>query len=231
MTGWLEFTLALIAFLATHFVPARRGLRDRLIALLGRRVYFSAYGIISLAVVAWLIVAAGRAPHVALWWQMGWHRWVPVLTMPVAILLAVLVFGFTYPYTLGGRRGARFDPARAGVAAVTRHPLLWSLTLWAGAHLVANGDLAHVILFGGFATLSLAAMRIFDARARAAMTAGEWQRVQQATAILSARPFCSLGWWRANGRALLRAVIIAALVYVAIFMLHEPVIGVTPVPG
>ncbi|HET7409617.1 MAG TPA: NnrU family protein [Paracoccaceae bacterium] len=231
MTGWLEFAAALAAFFATHFLPTRQGLRGWLIERLGRRVYFSAYGIVSLAVVGWVIVAAGRAPHVDLWWQLGWQRWVPVLTMPVAVLLAVLGVGVRYPHTLGGRRGTAFDPARPGVAAVTRHPLLWSLALWSGAHLVANGDVAHVILFGGFAALSLAAMRIFDRRARTAMSPDEWRAVRRSTAILSLRPLVDAAWLRANRRTLLRSVAIAALVYVAIFLLHEPVIGVTPVPG
>lgn len=231
MTGWFEFGAALVAFFATHFLPTRRGLRTWLIGRMGRRAYFSIYGIVSLAVVAWLIVAAGHAPHVTLWWQLGWHRWVPVLTMPVAILLAVLTVGLGYPHTLGGSRRAVFDPARPGIAAVTRHPLLWSLALWAGAHLVANGDLAHVILFGGFAGLSLGAMRIFDRRAATAMSPAEWDATRRATAILSLAPLVDPAWLGANRATLARAVIIAALVYVAVFMLHQPVIGVSPVPG
>ena len=231
MTGWLEFSAALAAFFATHFLPTRQGLRGRLIERLGRRVYFSVYGIVSLAVVAWVIVAAGRAPRIDLWWQLGWHRWVPVLMMPMAVLLAVLELGVRYPYTLGGRRSAAFDPAHPGVAAVTRHPLLWSLALWSGAHLVANGDLAHVILFGGFAALSLSAMPIFDRRARTAMPPDEWNATRRSTAILSFRPLLDRAWLRGNRRTLLRGIAIAAVIYVAVFLLHEPVIGVTPVPG
>jgi len=231
MTGWLEFAAALAAFFATHFLPTRQGLRARLIGRLGSRGYFSLYGIVSLAVVAWLIVAAGRAPRVDLWWQMGWHRWVPALAMPVAVLLAVLGFGVRYPHTLGGRSGAAFDPVRPGVAAVTRHPLLWSLALWSGAHLVANGDLAHVILFGGFAALSLAAMPVFDRRARAALPPDAWSATRRSTAILSLRPLVDSGWLRGNRRILLRSLAIATVVYVVVFLLHEPVIGVTPVPG
>jgi uncharacterized membrane protein len=231
VTGWLEFAAALAAFIATHFLPTRRDLRAWLIQRLGRRLYFSFYGIVSLLVVAWLIAAAGRAPYVELWWQRDWHRWVPVLTMPAAVLLAVLGAGVRYPHTLGGRSGARFDPARPGILAMARHPLLWSLALWSGAHLVANGDLAHVTLFGGFAALSLGAMALFDRRARAALPPAEWHAVRQRTAILSLRPMLDPGWLRGNRRTLLRAAGIAVLVYAAVFLLHEPVIGVTPAPA
>lgn len=228
--GWLEFGASLAAFFGTHFLPSQGGLRDRLIARFGRRLYFSVYGAVSLAVVAWVIIAAGRAPHVDLWWQHGWHRWVPVLAMPVAVLLAVLGLGVRYPFTLGGRRKTVFDPAHPGITALTRHALLWSLTLWSLAHLFPNGDVAHVILFGGFAALSLGAMWIFDQRAKAAFSPSEWDAVRRATAILSLRPLGDRRWWQENRRLLFRSVLISVLIYAAAYLLHEPVIGVTPAP-
>jgi uncharacterized membrane protein len=231
VTDWLEFAAALAAFGVTHFLPTRRNLRARLIARFGRALYFSLYGIVSLLVVGWAIAAAGRAPYVELWWQRDWHRWATVLTMPLAVYLAVLATAVRYPHTLGGRRAAGFGPGRPGVAALTRHPLLLSLALWSGAHLVANGDLAHLVLFGGFAALSLAAMALFDRRARAALAPAEWRAVRNRTAILSLRPVVDGEWLRDNRRTLLRAVAIAALVYTTLFLLHEPVIGVTPAPA
>ncbi len=55
LTDWLEFAAALAAFFASHLLPARPGVRERLIALLGRRLYFALYGTISLLVLGWLI--------------------------------------------------------------------------------------------------------------------------------------------------------------------------------
>ena len=124
-----------------------------------------------------------------------------------------------------------FDPDWPGIAAVTRHPLLWSLALWSGAHLVANGDLAHVILFGGFAALALAGMAVFDRRARNAIPPETWSVFSRCTAILSLRPLLDRAWLRRNGTILVRDIAIAALVYAVVFLLHEPVIGVTPAPG
>src|SRR5690625_857550 len=120
--GWLEFGASLAAFWGTHFLPSRKGMRDRLIARFGRRLYFSVYGAVSLAVVAWVIIAAGRAPHVDLWWQQGCHGWVPQLVMPLALRLAVVGFGVGYACALGGGRRAVFDPLDPGVATVTRQP-------------------------------------------------------------------------------------------------------------
>ncbi len=226
----MEFTAALAFFVGTHFLPNRWHLRDRLIATLSRRVYFSIYGIVSLLVLIWLIGAAGRAPHVPLWGQAEWYRWVPVLTMPVALLLAVLGAGIAYPHTLGGRLSIPFDPERPGSAAFTRHPLLWSLALWSLAHLVANGDMAHVILFGGFALLSVGAIGVFDRRARQAVSPEEWDVIRRRTSLISLRPLANGVWLHRNRTVLLRAVTIAAGLYLLILGLHEPVIGVSPLP-
>ena len=40
----------------------------------------------------------------------------------------------------------------------TAHPMLWSITLWALVHLLASGDLASLLLFGGFGLYSVYAM-------------------------------------------------------------------------
>ena len=74
MTGWTEYTLALVAFTASHFVPRIGDLRGRLIGRVGRRAYFSVYGLLSLALLVWVIVAAGRAPFVEVWPQAPWTR-------------------------------------------------------------------------------------------------------------------------------------------------------------
>ena len=88
----------------------------------------------------------------------------------------------------------------------------------------------HVLLFGGFAALSLGAMALFDARARRTMTAQEWSAVRQGTAMLSLRPLADSGWRHANGRTVLRRAGISLLIYLRLVALHEPVIGVWPLP-
>ena len=116
---WAEFSLALAAFLVSHVIPVR--FRGALIARFGRRTYLVGYSLLSLALLYWLIVASGRAPFVEIWPQAGWMRWLVNIAMPVAVLAACL----------GGLAG-----------------LMAGVSLWAGTHLLANGDLAHVVLFG-----------------------------------------------------------------------------------
>lgn len=227
--GWTEFALVLALFVATHFLPSWRPVRNGLIGAVGRRAYFAGYGAVSTVLLVWLVVAAGRAPYLPVLDPAGWQRWVPNLVMPVAVLLLTMGVGLRYPYTLGGRGDAAFDPDRPGLAALTRHPVAWALALWAAAHLLANPDLAHVVLFGGFAAISLAAMRLFDARARAAEPA-RWPALRAATAILSLRPLADPAWLRRNAGALALRVAAALFVYVGLYHLHGPVIGASPAP-
>jgi len=69
------------------------------------------------------------------------------------------------PFSFGGAHNDRLDPQQAGIVRWSRHPLLLALALWTPAHLVPNGDLAHVILFGTCAAIALPGGRLIDARA------------------------------------------------------------------
>lgn len=230
MTGWAEYGLALACFIGSHFVPRLGGLRERLIAAVGRRAYFSAYGIISIGLLVWVIVAAGRAPYVELWPQLPWTRWVPNFVLPVAAILVTCGIGIRQPFTLGGRRGVAFDPRLPGFAAVTRHPLFLALALWAGAHLLPNGDLAHVILFGSFAVMALVAILAFDAKARRALPPNDAHAFFDNTALLSLAPLTDAAWLRANATASGLRAAIGLLLWLAMLHLHGPIVGVSPFP-
>ena len=229
--SWLPFAAALAAFGASHYLPGATGLRETLIERFGRRAYFTAYGLLSLALLAWVIAAAGGAPYVELWPHLPWHRWLPNLAMPAAFVLAACGFGMAQPFTLGGRRASRFDPADPGLAAVTRHPLLLALALWSAAHLVANGDLAHGVLFGGFLAMSLAAMRASDRRAARELPAAQRAAFFRSTALLSLTPFADPAWRRRNLPRLARRALVGLALWLAALHLHQPVLGVSPFPA
>ena len=72
------------------------------------------------------------------------------------MVLAIFMFG------AGSSRGV--------VAAKVRHPMLWGMVIWAGAHLLVNGDVASVVLFGGLGLWALIQMRLID------RGDGEWER-------------------------------------------------------
>lgn len=64
------------------------------------------------------------------------------------MLLSVFAFGIG---KAGGRLSAKF-----------RHPMLWGMVIWAVAHLIVNGDLASLLLFGGLGVWALIQMRLIN---------------------------------------------------------------------
>jgi len=229
VAGWGEFALAALAFYASHALPARPRVR-RLAAAVGERAYLALYSLVSLGVLGWLIAAAGRAPHVVLWGPMPWLAWVPALAMPAACLLVAFGTGAINPFSFGGRRPEVFDPDRPGVAGVTRHPLLAAVFLWAGSHLVANGDLAHVLLFGSFAVFAGIGMVGLDRRRRRTWGGAEWARRARRTGLVPGAAILA-GRWRPAGPPDLLRLVIGLGLWLGLLVLHPPVIGVSPLPA
>ena len=217
MTGWAELGLGFALFLAAHLVPARAPVRRRLTALLGERGYLLLYGLVSLLLLGWLIAAVGRAPYLAVWEQAPWQRRIVLLAMAAACLLAALAIGLPNPLSIGGRRGAALDPAHPGIVGPIRHPLLWALALWAAAHLLTNGDLAHILLFGGFLVMALVGMTALDRRNRARLGPA-WRELARR------RP---PGWRLRDAWRLL----LALLLFVGLLLAHPLVIGADPLAG
>ncbi|WP_323781687.1 NnrU family protein [Leisingera sp.] len=218
--GWLEFTAALALFLFSYAIPVRPPVRPWLVRHLGLGGYTIAYSLLSLAILAWLAVAAARAPYAGVLPHWNLLRWAPLLLMPLACLLAVAGMMRQNPFSFGGLGLRAFDPADPGILAVSRHPLLAAMALWAGAHLLANGDLAHVILFGLFAGFAWIGMGLIDSRTQRRLGQGEWNRLSRNTARLNL----------ARLRPAMLEAVPAAAVFLILLILHAPVIGYQPLP-
>lgn len=228
--AWGEFALAFLAFLASHVLPARPRLRAALCNLAGESVYIAVYSTVSLIVLGWLITSAGRAPFVEVWAFAPWQMWVPNIAMPAACLLIAFGVGAANPFSFGGRNASAFDPERPGIAGVSRHPLLLAIVLWAAAHAAPNGDLAHVLLFGVFAVAGVAGMLAIDGRMRSRMGPHEGQRLAAHTSLLPCSALLT-GRWRPDPRLLSwHRLALATLLYAGLVLLHQPVIGVSPLP-
>ena len=228
MGGWGEFAAESALFLISHAVPSWPGLKTGLIARIRRSGYLVLYNAVSVVLLAWLIVAAGRAPYLALWPQLPWHRWAINIVMPFAVLLGAFGIGTANPLSFGGRRSG-FDAEHPGVVGFVRHPLLWALLLWAAAHLLANGDLAHVILFGGFAAMAIIGMVAIDARNRRRLGPAEWERLSHRTSSVPGMALMR-GRWRPKDGPTPWRVILALAIWPLLLWMHPVVIGVSPLP-
>jgi len=129
--------LGVAIFIGVHLVPSAPSLSSRLRKRVGNNPYRGLFSLVSLVGFVLLVVGMGRAPFVPLWDPPAWAHRVAIWTMPVALILLV----------------AAFMPTN--LKRLTRHPMLWGVTVWAAVHLLANGDLASLILFGSFGAFSL----------------------------------------------------------------------------
>ncbi|PVA10685.1 NnrU family protein [Pelagivirga sediminicola] len=222
--GWTWFALAFVAFFASHSIPLRPPVRARLVSALGRRGFTLAYSALSLAALAWLIAAAANAPYVGLWPRAAWQNWVPLVAMGAVCVMSSFGAARPNPLSFGGARNGDFDANHPGILRWMRHPLLMAAALWAGAHMVPNGDLAHIILFGVFAVFAVLGMRIVDRRKRREMGAEEWQALRRriANGPLVPRP--------ASWRGVAVRLLLAVGIYVALLALHPVILGVSPLP-
>ncbi|MBD8890951.1 NnrU family protein [Roseibium litorale] len=174
--AWAEFALAFGVFLGAHRVPVLPSVRENLTKALGKTGFTVAYSVLSLVLLGWLIEAAAEAPYVSLWEPAVPLVHTTFLLMGFAFLLFGLAIARPNPFSFGGLNNEAFDPARPGIIRWLRHPMLAALALWAFGHLISNGDLAHVILFGSLGVFALLGMKLIDRRKKRVMGA-EWDRL------------------------------------------------------
>lgn len=132
----LYLILGLLLFLGTHSVRIvadgwRTRTRDRLGASRWRALY-TLLSLLGFVLIAWGFGQARQAP-VQLWSP-------PIRLRHLALLLTLLSFVLLAATYVPGNR----------IKARVQHPMTLAVMLWALAHLLANGNLAHVLLFGTF---------------------------------------------------------------------------------
>lgn len=126
----------LVLFLGVHSVRIfADSWRTNTIAKVGEKAFKGAYSLVSLAGFVLLIWGFGVARETPV---IVWNP--PVAMRHIAGLLTLLAFVFL---------AAAHGPAN-GIRARVHHPMVVAVKTWALAHLVANGTLAHIVLFGAF---------------------------------------------------------------------------------
>jgi len=124
--------IGIIAFLGVHALPTFPDLRARLIGQWGETGYRIAFSLISIVAFVLLVYGFAKAPVVQVWSPPGWTRWVAIVLMLPAFIFLVAAY------------------VTGQIKAKLKHPFLVAIKTWALAHLIANGDLASIILFGSF---------------------------------------------------------------------------------
>ncbi|AXS40718.1 NnrU family protein [Breoghania sp. L-A4] len=155
---WL-LILGLVLFLVTHHIPTRPGLRAGLTDRLGAngyRIVFSIASLLSLVMIVYGFAMARAAGSPVIYEPPTGLRHLTLLLVAIAfVLLAASIF-------------------KGRIAAAVKHPMVTAIKVWALAHLLANGDLASLVLF-----TTLLAWAVYDRislkrRGAAPAPAGPW---------------------------------------------------------
>jgi uncharacterized membrane protein len=198
---------AVLVFMAIHFLISGTSLRDRIVGVIGEGPYLGLFSLASIASLVWMIfafVGARSSPANQSFWSIGHANRDPAIALVfIAFLFAVPGLLSNSPTRVRGDTQVDKPTAVTGMTRITRHPFLWGVAIWAVAHLLANGRLADVILFGGLLITAFAGPFSIDAKRRRAL--GDRYRAFEAktsnvpfAAIIQGRQHLALGeiWWR-----------------------------------
>jgi len=133
----LLLILGLVIFMSVHLIPTFVDLRQKLIAWKGKPVYTVGYSCAAMVGLILIVIGKSRAILVPVWDAPDWAYYLT----PVFMLIALTLLPAAYIPT--------------NLKRFMRHPFLAGIALWAISHLLVNGDLASIILFGGFGAFAL----------------------------------------------------------------------------
>lgn len=161
--------LGLLLFLGTHSIAMLRpSLREQLIERLSLATWQSGYALFSLIgilLVGWGYDLARQTPLV-LWTPPGWLS-------SLNLLLMLPVFTLLFAAYLPGR-----------IQSAVKHPMLVAVKIWAFSHLLVNGALADVLLFGAFLAWAVAELISLRHRAGPPVQGAPAGRLNDAIALI-----------------------------------------------
>jgi uncharacterized membrane protein len=198
----MEMLIAgLVVFLGVHALRVwGEGLRSALVLRLGPMGFKLAYSLVSLGGFYLLIVGYGQARLEP----------IPLWTPPRGMAHATLALMWLSMVLL-----AAAEIPRNAIKARLRHPMVLGVKVWALAHILANGTLHDVLLFGGFLVWAVLSFRAARQRDRAAREAGELaENLPVSTAATVGTVLIGTAAWAAF-----------------ILVVHAWLIGVAPIAG
>jgi uncharacterized membrane protein len=176
---------------AVHLVPTlARPLRKSLIERVGNGKYRLGFSVVVVMSIGLMVLGWRTTPEVTLYQPPTWSGPIGFLLMIVAFIL----FGASHHET--------------AIKRFIRHPQLTSMLVWSISHLITNGSIRALVLFGGLGLWALIEMPLINGR-EGAYT-----------------PPKPPGW-----KAEFKGVAISAVIFVVALLLHPYFAGVRPMPG
>lgn len=132
--GLVALVLGLLIFLGTHVFVSFRAQRAKLVARLGHgyRALFALVSLVGLVLIIWGFAEYRATAWIDIWNPPRFMRHITIGLMLPAVILVI----------------AAYLPSH--IRDWTKHPMLAGIKTWAFAHLLSNGDLGSILLFGTF---------------------------------------------------------------------------------
>ena len=135
----LLMAIGMFLFFGAHLVPLVP-LKNSLLNNLGEKKYKGLIALPSLAGLVLIIIGYRQADLDPLWYPVSHGREIALLLMPVAFVLLAAA------------------NMKTNIKRYIKHPMLTGILIWAGVHLINNGELRAVILFSAFAVYAVVDM-------------------------------------------------------------------------
>ncbi len=148
----LLFILGLVLFFSIHMLPFYPESRAQLIekldsdAIDGEGMYKIIFSIISLLGLIFVGIGKGSIEFIGLWDTLTFFRYIAVVLIPISFILMV----------------AAYPPNN--IKRYVPHPMLTGVIIWGVTHMLVNGDVVSLILFGSFVAYSVVAIKLANKR-------------------------------------------------------------------
>lgn len=222
MSPLLELALASTAFVGAHLALSHP-LRRPLVRIVGEGGFLGLYSLVALATLLLVIRAWRATPPSAPFWPVGDTIWAVatiVMLFASVLLLGSLVRNPANPNPAPDPTAA--VPEARGVFAVTRHPMMWAIALWAGCHLAVYPVAKNAVLTFAMLVLALVGAALQD-RKKAALRPAFWPEWERRTSYM---PFVAIAQGRARlGGFGMHALAGGTLVWLAATWAHIPLAG------
>lgn len=145
--GWLLLLLGFALWFATHlFKPAAPARHARAVERLGDGPVKGIVSLLSIVAISLIVIGYRDASFVNVWFPPAW-------TTHLNNLLNLAALGMFFAGNIPGH-----------VRSWVRHPQLTGVKIWSVSHLLVNGHLAAIVLFGGFLTWAVVALVAINKR-------------------------------------------------------------------
>lgn len=161
----LLFIMGLLLFFGVHMLPFYPEYRAQLVEKIdndtidGEGMYKIIFSVISLLGLIFLGIGKGSIGFVSLWDIPIFFRYLAVIFVLISFVLMVAAY---LPNNI-----KRYVP----------HPMLTGVIIWGVTHLIVNGDVTSIILFGSFVTYSIVAIKLTNIRGSKASSGQDTQEV------------------------------------------------------